>query len=121
MRAWGLDPGWALPYKAGMDADWASARLLEIRTLMQRSAIYRRALGPIMLYLGILGLVASVAGALLRIETARGFGFYWLGVSGLGVLGAYFLARRQAELSARVRDAAQVENAHGLAAAFRAQ
>ena len=75
MRAWGLDPGWALPYKAGMDADWASARLLEIRTLMERSAIYRRALGPIMLYLGILGLVASVAGALLRIETARGFGF----------------------------------------------
>ena len=79
-----------------MDADWASARLLEIRTLMERSAIYRRALGPIMLYLGILGITASVAGSLLGVDTARIFGLYWLAVSGLGVLGAYFLARRQA-------------------------
>lgn len=78
-----------------MDPDWASQRLLEIRTLMERSAIYRRALAPIMLYLGILGLAGSVAGALLQFYTPVSFGLYWVVLSGLGILGAYFLARRQ--------------------------
>lgn len=79
-----------------MDADSAVERLQVIRTLMERSAIYRRALAPIMTFLGILGIVASVAGAMLQVETAIRFGLYWMMVSAVGVTGAYLLARRQA-------------------------
>ncbi len=78
-----------------MDADSAAERLQVIRTLMERSAIYRRALGPIMAFLGVLGIIASIVGAVAHIEGASRFGLYWMGVSVVGLLGAYFLARRQ--------------------------
>jgi hypothetical protein len=79
-----------------MDADSASERLQVIRTLMERSAVYRRALAPIMTYLGILGLVASIVGAFLPMTSSEQFGLYWLCVSLIGLLGAFVLARRQA-------------------------
>ena len=63
---------------------------------MERSAIYRRALSPIMIFLGILGLVGSVIGAGLQIQSAIPFGLYWMALSFLGVIGAFLLARRQA-------------------------
>jgi hypothetical protein len=49
-----------------------------------------------MTFLGILGIIASVAGAVLGIDTALHFGLYWMGVSVVGLFGAYLLARRQA-------------------------
>src|SRR4249919_3501762 len=79
-----------------MDAETANERLQVIRTLMERSAIYRRALAPIMTYLGFLGVVASVIGAFVAVDSALRFGLYWMAVSVLGLLGAYILARRQA-------------------------
>ena len=79
-----------------MDADTASERLQVIRTLMERSAIYRRALAPIMTFLGLLGLIASVGGALLQMQSSLQFGTYWMGVSIVGLFGAFLLARRQA-------------------------
>ncbi|HEX7859388.1 MAG TPA: hypothetical protein VF773_03620 [Verrucomicrobiae bacterium] len=79
-----------------MDADSANQALQVIRTLMERSAIYRRALSPIMIFLGILGLVGSVIGAGLQIQSAVPFGLYWMALSFLGVIGAFLLARRQA-------------------------
>ena len=79
-----------------MDADSANEALQVIRTLMERSAIYRRALSPIMIFLGILGLVGSVIGAGLQIQSAVPFGLYWMTLSFLGVVGAFLLARRQA-------------------------
>ncbi len=79
-----------------MNADSANAHLQVIRTLMERSAIYRRALAPIMTYLGILGIVASIAGPLLGIDSALRFGIYWMTVSLLGLFGAFVVARRQA-------------------------
>lgn len=85
-----------LYYKVGMDADSANERLQVIRTLMERSAIYRRALAPIMTFIGALGMVASLAGAMLQVDSALSFTFYWICISLLGLLGAYFLARRQA-------------------------
>src|SRR4051812_44932068 len=78
-----------------MDADSAAERLQVIRTLMERSAIYRRALGPIMTFLGVLGIIASIVGEVAQIEGAYRFGLYWMGVSVVGLLGAYFFARRQ--------------------------
>ena len=79
-----------------MDAESAAERLQVIRTLMERSAIYRRALAPIMTFLGILGMVASVAGALIGIDSALSFGLYWMAISSVGLIGAYLIARRQA-------------------------
>ena len=79
-----------------MDADFAAERIQVIRTLMERSAVYRRALAPIMVFLGVLGLLASVVGALLQFDRALVFTSYWGAVSLLGLFGAYMLARRQA-------------------------
>ena len=47
-----------------MDSNWASEQLQTIRTLMERSAIYRRALAPIMLVAGAAGVVAAGIGLL---------------------------------------------------------
>jgi len=63
---------------------------------MERAAIYRRALGPIALCLGILGIAASGLGAFAQIDTPRSFVAYWSGVGVLGLSAAYLLARRQA-------------------------
>ena len=91
-----IDAALTLHYKVGMDADSAAERLQVIRTLMERSAIYRRALAPIMIFLGIFGLIASVAGPVFEIDSAVSFGLYWMGVSAIGLIGSYLLARRQA-------------------------
>jgi hypothetical protein len=63
--------------------------------LMERSAIYRRALAPIVLALGILGILSAAIGSLLPIASARGFVSYWSGIGLLGLSGAYFMARQQ--------------------------
>ena len=79
-----------------MEPNWAAEHLHVIRTLMERSAVYRRALAPIMLLLGILGLIAAAMGWFFRIESKIGFGWYWMAVSLIGVSGAYLMVRRQA-------------------------
>jgi hypothetical protein len=91
-----FDSDATLRYKVKMDPDSAAERLQVIRTLMERSAIYRRALAPIMIYIGVLGLVASVLGSIARIDRALTFSLYWAVVSVLALLGAYVFARRQA-------------------------
>lgn len=77
-----------------MESNWAAEHLQVIRTLMERSAIYRRALAPIMLLLGLLGLLAAIIGSVSEIEAA--FPWYWLAVGVVGVSSAYMLVRRQA-------------------------
>jgi hypothetical protein len=79
-----------------MHSHWASEHLLVIRTLMERSAIYRRALAPIALSLGVLGIAAALVGGTLRLGTARALLAYWSGVGIVGISGAYLLARQQA-------------------------
>jgi hypothetical protein len=83
-----------------MNPNWAEENLQTIRTLMERSALYRRALAPIMIFAGGTGVVAAVAGCLFRIQSAPGFIGYWMGVACLGVVGAFLLVRRQAMKSA---------------------
>jgi hypothetical protein len=79
-----------------MDNNWAAENLSLIRTLMERSALYRRALTPIMFYVGTLGTTAGLVGAAAVPTTAFGFGLYW-GIVGIaGMAGAFLLARRQA-------------------------
>ena len=78
-----------------MESKWAEENLQTIRTLMERSAVYRRALAPIMLYAGALGVLAAAAGLLLRLDSPRIFIGFWLGVAMITVTGALIIARRQ--------------------------
>jgi hypothetical protein len=79
-----------------MDNNWASEHLQVIRTLMERSALYRRALAPIMTFAGAIGTIAAGIGWLLEIESERGFGGYWFAVGAVGLTGSLLLVRRQA-------------------------
>ena len=79
-----------------METKWAEENLQTIRTLMERSALYRRALAPIMLFAGALGVVAAGAGVVLHLDSTRTFGGLWLGTAIIVVAGAFIIARRQA-------------------------
>ena len=79
-----------------MESNWAAEHLQVIRTLMERSAVYRRALAPIMIFTGSLGLAAGVAGWALKIEAPRSFILYWAAIAVLALAGSFLLVRRQA-------------------------
>ena len=79
-----------------MESNWAAEHLQVIRTLMERSALYRRALAPIMIFNGVAGLAAAALGWGLKIGSPRAFIFYWAGVSAVALAGSFLLVRRQA-------------------------
>lgn len=79
-----------------MKTDQAHDTLITIRTLMERSSIYRRTLAPIMLFVGTLGIVAAGIGIGLNIERVSVFATFWLGLAGTAVSGAFLIARHQA-------------------------
>jgi hypothetical protein len=79
-----------------MEPKWAEENLQTIRTLMERSAVYRRALAPIMLFAGIIGIVAAIVGILLQLGSPNEFGALWLSTAVVVVLGAFLITRRQA-------------------------
>lgn len=83
-----------------MEQNAAAEHLQVIRTLMERSALYRRALAPLMIFAGGLGIVAAAVAYLLRIESSAGFLGYWMATAFLGGVGALLLVRRQALKSA---------------------
>jgi hypothetical protein len=79
-----------------MESNWAAEHLQTIRTLMERSALYRRALAPIMFFVGSIGVLAAVAGLVFYLDSPRAFGRLWLGAALVAVAGAFLIARRQA-------------------------
>jgi len=79
-----------------MQSDWAAEHLQVIRTLMERSAVYRRALAPVMLVTGGFGIAAAIVGVIARVESPRAFIAYWLAVSIAPLVTALLLVRRQA-------------------------
>lgn len=79
-----------------MESNWAAENLQTIRTLMERSAIYRRALAPVTTYVGIVGIAGGVAGQLLKIVNGGVSVVYWMLVSLVAIAGAFLLVRRQA-------------------------
>jgi hypothetical protein len=79
-----------------METNWASDHLQTIRTLMERSALYRRALAPIMSVIGTIGVTAAVISRFARIESDRTFSLFWLCVSLVALIAALLLVRRQA-------------------------
>src|SRR2546428_3625227 len=79
-----------------MESNWAAEHLQVIRTLMERSAVYRRALAPIMIFDGVLGSAAAFTGWALKIDAPRVFILYWEGAGILALAGSFLLVRRQA-------------------------
>jgi len=79
-----------------METNWAADNLQTIRTLMERSALYRRALAPIMIFAGTMGIAGGLTGALGQIQSNRGFVWLWLCTAIASLTGALFLVRRQA-------------------------
>jgi hypothetical protein len=79
-----------------MESNWAAEHLQVIRTLMERSAVYRRALAPIMTFNGVLGVVGGLVGWAAKIESPQGFIGYWAGVGLTALAGSFVLVRRQA-------------------------
>ena len=79
-----------------MESNWAAEHLQTIRTLMERSALYRRALAPIMTYNGAVGTVAAIVGWSCKIDSPRGFILFWACVAGAALAGSFLLVRRQA-------------------------
>ncbi len=89
-----------------MEQHVAAEHLQVIRTLMERSALYRRTLAPVMLYLGSVGCVAGLGGIALatppvatppgRSDALAGFCAWWLAAALVAVAGAFAIARRQA-------------------------
>ncbi len=63
---------------------------------MERSALYRRALAPIMIFTGIAGVAGGGVGWLLGINSERGFISLWLGIAAFALIGSFLLVRRQA-------------------------
>jgi len=79
-----------------METNWAAEHLHTIRTLMERSALYRRALAPVTIVTGSIGLLASIVPCFVKIQAGRAFSLFWIGVALLAVLASFLLVRRQA-------------------------
>jgi len=79
-----------------METNWASDHLQTIRTLMERSALYRRALAPVMMVSGSTGLVAAIVSRFVSLESNRAFSLYWLAVSLVAISASFILVRKQA-------------------------
>ena len=85
-----------------MESNKAAENLQVIRTLMEHSALYRRALAPIMSFAGAVGIAAAGLGLYLRIEAGTVFVAYWMVVALAGVSVSFLLVRRQALNSAEL-------------------
>ena len=79
-----------------MNPNWAEENLQTIRTLMERSALYRRALAPIMLFGGIAGTLAAAVGLVFHLDSPGLFTGLWFGTAVVVVVGALLIARKQA-------------------------
>lgn len=79
-----------------MESNWATEHLQTIRTLMERSTLYRHALAPIMLFAGLIGTLATAGGLIFHLDLPRSFGALWLGAAVVTIAGAFFIVRRQA-------------------------
>jgi hypothetical protein len=78
-----------------MDTQAASENLQLIRTLMERAALYRRALAPVMIATGAIGLAGAVVGIIAQIENLHAFVQLWLGTGVVGIGATLLIARRQ--------------------------
>jgi hypothetical protein len=79
-----------------MNNNWAEQNLQVIRTLMERSALYQRALAPILRVAGAGAVLIAVTGLAGQVNDRAGFVALWLAGSVVIVGAALWLTRRQA-------------------------
>jgi hypothetical protein len=79
-----------------MESNWAAEHLQVIRTVMERSALYRRALAPVMIFNGAVGAAAAIGGRLAGIESPQAFILFWAIIGVIALTGSFLLVRRQA-------------------------
>jgi len=79
-----------------MNENWAAENLQTIRTLMERSAVYRLALAPVMMLTGGVGLVAGGVGWFAQCDSSRSFILFWFAVAAAALVGSFVVIRRQA-------------------------
>ncbi|MSU28164.1 MAG: hypothetical protein EXS27_09665 [Pedosphaera sp.] len=82
-----------------MQPNWAEENLQVIRTIMERAALYRRTLAPLMLATGLIGIVASGIGLLTPIQTPLTFLALWLITATLAMGVSLIIVRRQAVMA----------------------
>ena len=63
---------------------------------MERSALYRRALAPVMLSAGLIGLATAMVPFFTTIHSNRAFALFWMAVAVTALATAFLLVRRQA-------------------------
>ena len=66
---------------------------------MERSALYRRALAPVMILAGSVGILGAALGCWQEIKSPAGFVGYWMALALTVIAGAFWLVRRQAKKS----------------------
>ena len=79
-----------------MQSNWAEENLQVIRTIMERAALYRRTLAPLMLATGLIGIVAAGIGLLAPVRTPQTFLALWLGTGTFALTVSLLIVRRQA-------------------------
>lgn len=79
-----------------MQSNWAEENLQVIRTIMERAALYRRTLAPLMLATGLIGIVAAGIGLLAPVQAPQSFIALWLAAATVAVGVSLLIVRRQA-------------------------
>jgi hypothetical protein len=92
----GLDKFDFATQSQSVSENWAAENLKTIRTLMERTAVYRRALAPVSLVTGVLGIVSSGLAILVGVSTREGFVLWWFATGALAAGVAMMLVRIQA-------------------------
>ena len=82
-----------------METNQAEENLRVIRTLMERAALYRRRLGPIMLVPGVVGKSLGVGGFLAGMDLPFTFVCSWLGAAVVTIVACLLVSRFQAKES----------------------
>jgi hypothetical protein len=78
-----------------MKPNWAEENLQTIRTLMERSALYRRELAPIMTLIGLIGFFSAAIGWFFKIMSPTTFVLYWFSIAILTLVCVFLMVRRQ--------------------------
>ena len=79
-----------------VNANWAEENLNTIRCLMEQASVYRRAMAPVAIVVGLIGLAAAGLAQTVDWAGPGRFAGYWLGVAFVAAMAALLLIRRQA-------------------------
>ena len=79
-----------------VNANWAEKNLNTIRCLMEQASVYRRAMAPVAIVVGLIGLAAAGLAQTVDWAGPGRFAGYWLGVAFVAAMVALLLIRQQA-------------------------